>query len=371
MQFTFNEEQDQLRATAQKFLADKSPTVEVRRLMETHQGYDPIVWAQLSSELGFTATHIPETYGGLGLSHAELGILFEEMGRALLCAPFLATAIAATAIMNVGTESEKSELLPDIATGARIGTLAVFETFGTWDTDSIELTAKNNRLNGVKRYVLDGHIVDFIIVVARTINSDRIDSIGFFLVDGDAPGLNRRILNTIDSTRKLTQLEFVDVAARRLGGNDDQSAKLADTLDLAAIALANEMVGGAQHLVDETIKYAAERIQFGRAIGSFQAIKHKCADMLLDVEMAKSAAYYAATAAASSDPELPVLASLAKAAASEAYMRIAAECIQIHGGIGFTWDNVTHLWFKRAKSSEVFFGDPSYHKEQLVMRWPH
>ena len=149
MQFTFNEEQDQLRATAQKFLADKSPTVEVRRLMETHQGYDPIVWAQLSSELGFTATHIPETYGGLGLSHAELGILFEEMGRTLLCAPFLATAIAATAIMNVGTELEKSELLPDIATGARIGTLAVFETFGTWDTDSIELTAKNNRLNGV------------------------------------------------------------------------------------------------------------------------------------------------------------------------------------------------------------------------------
>ena len=371
MQFTFNEEQDQLRATAQKFLADKSPTVEVRRLMETHQGYDPIVWAQLSSELGFTATHIPETYGGLGLSHAELGILFEEMGRALLCAPFLATAIAATAIMNVGTESEKSELLPDIATGARIGTLAVFETFGTWDADSIELTAKNDRLKGVKRYVLDGHIADFIIVVARTTTSDGIDSIGFFLVDGDAPGLNRRVLNTIDSTRKLTQLEFVDVAARRLGGNDDQSAKLADTLDLAAIALANEMVGGAQHLVDETIKYAAERIQFGRAIGSFQAIKHKCADMLLDVEMAKSAAYYAATAAASSDPELPVLASLAKAAASEAYMRIAAECIQIHGGVGFTWDNDTHLWFKRAKSSEVFFGDPSHHKEQLVTRWRH
>ena len=371
MQFTFNEEQDQLRATAQKFFADKSPTAEVRRLMETQQGYDPIVWTQLSSELGFTATHIPEVYGGLGLSYTELGILFEEMGRTLFCAPFLATAVAATAIMNVATESEKSELLPDIATGTRIATLAVFETSGQWGSDSIKLSAKNARLNGTKRYVLDGHIADLVIVVARINHTSGADTIGFFLVDGDAPGLTRRTVTTIDSTRKLTQLEFVDVSARRLGGNHDQEAQLAATLDLAAIGLANEMVGGAQHLVDETVKYAAERIQFGRAIGSFQAIKHKCADMLLNVEMAKSAAYYASMAAASSDPELPVLANLAKASASEAYMRIAAECIQIHGGIGFTWDNDTHLWFKRAKSSEVFFGDPSYHKEQLVARWHH
>ena len=371
MQFTFNEEQDQLRATAQKFLADKSPTVEVRRIMATTEGYDPAVWTQLSSELGFTATHIPEAYGGLGLSYAELGIVFEEMGRSLLCAPFFATSLAATAVMNVATESEKSDLLPNIATGNRIATFAVFETAGKWGSDSIKLSAENNRLNGIKRYVLDGHIADLLIVVARTNDGNESDGIGFFLIDGNAPGLRRRLVNTVDATRKLSELEFVDVTARRLGGDGDQTAKLEDTLDLAAIGLANEMVGGAQRLVDETVKYAVERIQFGRAIGSFQAIKHKCADMLLDVEMAKSAAYYAAAAAASHDPELPALASLAKASASEAFTRIAAECIQIHGGIGFTWDNDTHLWFKRAKSSEVFFGDPTYHKEQLINRWQH
>ena len=313
-------------------------------------------------------SHIPEAHGGLGLSYAELGIVFEEMGRSLLCAPFFATSLAATAVMNVATESEKSDLLPDIATGDRIGTFAVFETAGKWDSDSIKLSAENNHLNGIKRYVLDGHIADLLIVVARTNNGNETDSIGFFLVDGDAPGLTRRVVNTIDATRKLSELEFVDVTARRLGGNDDQAAKLEDTLDLAAIGLANEMVGGAQRLVDETVKYAAERIQFGRAIGSFQAIKHKCADMLLEVESAKSAAYYAGWCAAELNDELPSVASLAKAYCSEAYFHTTAENIQIHGGIGFTWEHPAHLYFKRAKSSELLFGDPTYHRELLAQR---
>ena len=374
MRFSFTDEQEQFRAIVQRFLNDKSPTTEVRRLMETTEGFDPAVWRQLSDELGLPAVHIPEAYGGQGFGFVELGIVLEEMGRALLCAPYFSgTVLAANAILNAGTEEQKSMLLPPIASGECIATLAITEPNGRWDASGIELTATPANgafeLQGSKSFVLDGHIADLIVIAARAPGTRGEEGVSLFTLPGDAPGLERRLLDTVDATRKQARLEFNGVRAELLGEQDHAWAALTKTLDQASVALANEIVGGAQQMLDTAVAYAQMRMQFGRQIGSFQAIKHKCADMLLEVELAKSAAYYAADAAAEDDPELPALASLAKSLASETYMRAAAECIQIHGGIGFTWDNDTQLWFKRAKSSEVFLGDPSYHRELLMQRW--
>ena len=371
MHFSFTDEQEQFRTIVQRFLNDKSPTTEVRRLMETSEGFDPAVWKQLSDDLGLPAVHIPEVYGGQGFGFVELGIVIEEMGRALLCAPYFSTTVlAANAIMNGATEEQKTALLPGIASGESIATLAITEPNGRWDAEGVELTATPSnggfKLEGVKSFVVDGHIADLIVVVGRTSGQQGLS---LFTLSGDADGLERRLLDTVDATRKQARLEFKGAQAELLGELDGASAALSKTLDQAAVALASEMVGGAQQMLDSAVAYAQMRMQFGRQIGSFQAIKHKCADMLLEVELAKSAAYYAADAAAEDDPELPALASLAKSLASETYMRAAAECIQIHGGIGFTWDNDTQLWFKRAKSSEVFLGDPSYHRELLMQRW--
>lgn len=374
MQFTFTDEQEQFRAIIQRFLTDKSPTTEVRRLMATEEGYDRDVWQALSSELGLPAIHIPEAYGGAGFGPVELCIVMEELGRHLLCAPYFATSVlAATAIMNAASPAEQADLLPRVASGDCIATLAFTEPNGRWDASGVELTAiaagSNYLLHGTKSFVLDGQIADLLIVVARTPGSRDDSGLSFFQVAADAAGLSREKLSSMDATRKLARLTFVDTPASLLGELDQGAKPHAATLDLAAIALANEMVGGAQRLLTDTVEYTKLRVQFGRTIGSFQAIKHKCADMLLAVESAKSAAYYAAQAAAEGDPELPALASLAKACASEAYIHAAADCIQIHGGIGFTWENDTQLWFKRAKSSEVFLGDPSYHRELLMQRW--
>ena len=365
MQFAFTDEQEQLRSTVRRFLSDKSPPTEVRRLMETESGYDAEVWKQLAGDLGLTAVHVPEAFGGQGFSFAELAIIVEEMGRSLLCAPyFSSTVLGATAIMEAASTAQKEELLPAIAAGERLAALAIAESSGRWDADGIETTVRDGRLTGTKSFVIDGHVADLLVVVAR----ERADKLSFHAVSSDSPGISRRRLETLDPTRKLAQIDFEGAPATRLGADIDGAESLRRVLDLAAIALANEMVGGAQLLLESAVEYAKLRTQFGRAVGSFQAIKHKCADLLLEVELAKSAAYYAADAAAANDPELPVLACIAKSAASDAYMHAARDCIQIHGGIGFTWDNDTHLWFKRAKSSEVLFGTPSVHRERMMSR---
>jgi len=374
IQFAFTDEQEQFRAAIRRFLDDKSPTTEVRRLMGTSEGYNPAVWRQLSEELALPGIHIPEKYGGAGFGMVELCIVTEELGRALLCAPYFSTAVlAANAILNAGTEEQKSRMLPDIATGKRLAALAITETNGSWDPSHIEVVATADadgyRLDGVKSYVVDGHLADLLIVAARVPKSAGIEGLALYTLDARSAGVQRRLLESVDPTRKIARIDFHGAHAELIGQLDSGAKPIARTLDQAAVALASEMVGGAQALLDSAVNYAKLRVQFGRTIGSFQAIKHKLADMLLDVELAKSAAYYAAQAAATEDREWPALASLAKAAASDAYMRTAIECIQIHGGIGFTWDNDTHLWFKRAKSSEVFLGQPSYHRELLMQRW--
>ena len=373
MNFAFSEEQDQLRDAVRKFLEAKSPETEVRRLMETTEGYDPAVWSQMANELGLQSLHIPEAYGGQGFTWVELGIVLEEQGRALLCAPYFSTVVlAANAILNAGTEDQKAALLPGIASGETIATLAFTEPSGKWDAAGITLEATPDgdgaKLTGTKMFVLDGHIANLIVVVARTAGSTGEDGISFYTVDGDAAGLTRTALATMDQTRKQAKLEFDGVQGTLLGTAGAGWAALSKTLDQASVGLCNEMVGGAQYVLDESVQYAKDRVQFGRPIGSFQAIKHKCADMLLETESAKSAAYYAAWAAAEDNDELPVVASLAKAYCSDAYFHSAAENIQIHGGIGFTWEHDAHLYFKRAKSSEILFGDATYHRELLAQR---
>jgi alkylation response protein AidB-like acyl-CoA dehydrogenase len=374
IRFAFTDEQEEFRSAIRRFLNDKSPTTEVRRLMATAEGYDPAVWRQMSEDLALPGIHIPEQYGGAGFGMVELCIVAEEFGRALLCAPYFSTAVlAANAILNAGDDAQKSKLLPAVASGARLAALAITELNGDWDPSSIETVAAPDgdgyRLNGVKSYVVDGHVADLLVVAARLQNSVGNEGLALFTLDANADGVERRLLESMDATRKLARIDFRGARASLLGNPHDGAKAILRTLDQAAIALANEMVGGAQTLLDSAVNYSKMRVQFGRTIGSFQAIKHKCADLLLEVELAKSAAYYAAQAAAIEDPEWPALASLAKAAASETYLRTAAECIQVHGGIGFTWDNDTHLWFKRAKSSEVFLGQPSYHRELLMRRW--
>ena len=373
LNFAFSEEQDQLRDAVRKFLEAKSPETEVRRLMETTEGYDPAVWSQMANELGLQSLHIPEAYGGQGFSWVELGIVLEEQGRALLCAPYFSTVVlAANAILNAGTEDQKAALLPGIASGETIATLAFTEPNGKWDAAGIALEATPEgdgaKLTGTKMFVLDGHIANLIVVVARAAGSTGEDGISFYTVDGDAAGLTRTALATMDQTRKQAKLEFDGVQATLLGTAGAGWAALSKTLDQASVGLCNEMVGGAAYVLEESVQYAKDRVQFGRPIGSFQAIKHKCADMLLETESAKSAAYYAAWAAAEDNDELPVVASLAKAYCSDAYFHSAAENIQIHGGIGFTWEHDAHLYFKRAKSSEILFGDATYHRELLAQR---
>ena len=374
MKFNFTDEQQEFRSVLRRFLEDKSSTTEVRRLMETDEGCDPEVWRQLSQELGLTAIHIPESYGGQGFGVGELAIAVEEMGRALLCAPYFAsTVLAATAILKTGSEDQKQLMLPDIASGETVATLALAENSGAWDTSGVAMTATANgdkyTLEGTKSFVLDGCTAGVIVVVARKAGSSGDDGVSFFTVAGDAAGLKRAQLNSMDPTRKLARLTFSGVEAELLGVEGGAAGPLAETLDIAAICLANEMVGGAERLRESAVEYANMRVQFGRAIGSFQTLKHKAADMLLEVELAKSAAYYAAAAADEHDEEVSALASLAKAAAADVYMQTAVHTVQIHGGIGFTWDNDTHLWFKRAKSSEVFLGGSAYHRERMMQQW--
>jgi alkylation response protein AidB-like acyl-CoA dehydrogenase len=369
LNFTFSEEQEELRRTIRRFLDDKSPSTEVRRLMETPDGYDEAVWKQMAQELGLQALHIPEKYGGQGFTFVELGIVLEEMGRALLCAPFFSTVgVVANAILNAGTEEQKKALLPGIASGETIATLALGEPDKGWTAADVTLEAKDGVLNGTKTYVIDGATANLIVVAARESGTTGADGISLYTVRGDAEGLSRKTLEAIDLTRKLAQLDFSNVKGELLGARGQAWPALQRTLDHAAVALAAEMCGGAQRCLDMAVQYAKDRVQFGRPIGSFQAIKHKCADMLLEVESAKTAMYYALWVAAADDPELSVVAPMAKAYAADAFFKAARDNIQVHGGIGFTWEHDAHLYYRRAKSDELMFGDAPYHRELLAQR---
>ena len=368
MNFAFSEEQEELRRAVRRFMEDKSPVTEVRRLMETAEGYDPAVWRQLAEQLGLTGLAIPEAYGGSGFSAVEQSIVFEEMGRALYCGPYFATvALAANLLLSSGDEAAQAEYLPGIAAGETIATLAVTEEDGGWGIDSFATSAapagEGYALTGSKSYVIDGQNSSLFLVAATAPGG-----VSVFAVEAGAPGLSVEEIPTLDQTRKMAQISFSNTPGRLVGAEGAGEAILTATMDLAAVALAAEEVGGASRCLEMSVDYAKSRIQFGRAIGSFQAIKHKCADILLEVESAKSAAYYAGWVASQDSEELAVAAPLAKAFCSDAYFQAAAENIQIHGGIGFTWEHDAHLYFKRAKASQLLFGDSAYHRAKLADR---
>ena len=364
MNFAFTEEQEELRKTVRAFLDSKSPETAVRTQMETEQGFDKAVWEQMGSQMGLMGLHIPEEFGGSGYSYIELGIVLEEMGRSLLCAPFFSGQLAALALLHSGDDAAKAEYLPGIASGETIASLAYTEENGKWDESAVTATADaSGKITGTKSFVIDGHTANLLIVAARS-----AAGVSLYAVDAADAGVTATQLSTMDQTRKQAKIELNGAQGTLIGTDGAGWDTLTTVLDLAAVALAAEQVGGAQFVLEMAVQYAKDRVQFGRPIGSFQAIKHKCADMLLEVESAKSAAYYGLWCAAELNDELPSVASLAKAYCSEAYFHAAAENIQIHGGIGFTWEHPAHLYFKRAKSSELMFGDPSYHRELLAQR---
>jgi alkylation response protein AidB-like acyl-CoA dehydrogenase len=371
MNLGISTEQRELRESVRRFLTERAPLTKVRELMETADGTDPDVWRQASAQLGLPGIAIPEEYGGAGFSFAEQAIVLEELGAALFTGPYLASAVlAATALLASDDEEAKKDLLPGIAAGETVATLAFTEDGGSWDPASIRLaaakTTKNGwRLDGHKSFVLDGHAADLILVLAATETGGQLS---LFAVTSTADGLTRQALPTLDQTRKLARLAFHDTPARLVGEPGAARAVLDHVLDVAAVALAAEQLGGAQRALDMAVAYAKVRQQFGRPIGSFQAIKHRCADLLLEVESLRSAVGYAAAAVAAGSAELPVLAPLLKAYASDVYSHVAGENIQIHGGIGFTWEHDAHLYLKRAKASELFLGDASYHRERLATR---
>ncbi|MFI5319364.1 MAG: acyl-CoA dehydrogenase family protein [Myxococcota bacterium] len=364
--FVFTDEHDELRKTVRAFLQRRSDEKAVRASMSSERGYDAEVWKQLAEELGLVGLIIPEEHGGAGFGAIELLIAMEEMGRALLCAPFLGTSVfAANALLTCADGVTQKELLPKIASGACIASVAYAEPNGRWDLAGITLRAKGTgssvtTLEGEKTLVLDGHAAHVLLVVART---DA--GLELLRVDAGAAGLSRTSIPALDLTRKLAHVSFKNTPATRISSGD-QTASFERVLALVCAALAAEQVGGAQRVLDMAVEYAKSRLKFGRPIGSYQGIKHKCAEMLVSVEMAKSAAYNALFGAAANEPDFVESAALAKAFCSEAYFRAAAENIQIHGGMGFTWEAAPHLYFKRAKASELLFGDAAHHREALA-----
>ncbi|NRA08272.1 MAG: acyl-CoA/acyl-ACP dehydrogenase [Myxococcales bacterium] len=377
MHFAFTDEQEELRDSARAFLAEHSSGDQVRQAMASELGYDPEVWKRIGSELGWPCVIVPEAYGGIGLGAVELVALMEVMGESLLCSPFFSTVCLATqTILQSGDDAQKARYLPDIAEGQCRAALAYAEAGGGREPDEISTTATQDaggyRLSGCKRFVVDGHSADLLVVAARAPGSSGEEGISLFVLPAEIEGLSRRALPTLDQSRRQAEITLEDVrvdADARLGEEGAAWPALQRSLDLAAIALAAEQAGGAQRCLDLSVDYAKERQQFGRPIGSFQAIKHKCADMMVRVESARSAAYYAGCVAAEPEAgDLERAASLAKSYCSEAYFHCAGESIQIHGGVGFTWEYDPHLHFKRAQWGKACLGEAAWHRERVARK---
>lgn len=363
--FAPSEEQDLIRTTARKFLEDRLDVERVRELMMSEDGFDRALWKEMA-DLGWPGLAIAERHGGAGLGPVEQGVLLEEMGRLVTPGPFFASAVlATTAIQNVATEAQQERLLPDLAVGESIATLALFESPTGWSVGSSGTEARADGdswvLSGAKRAVLDGHLADVVLVAARTEGE-----VGLFAVDPQSAGLSIEQETALDATRRqaTVALDGVRVDAGSRLGDGDALEGLHRTMQLGRVALANEQVGGAQRAMEMAVEYAKSRYQFGRPIGSYQAIKHRCANMLMKVEQARSAAYYAARVTRDST-ELAVASALAGSICSESYSWVAGENIQVHGGIGFTWEHDAHLYLKRAKSSSLLLGSPRHERDLL------
>src|SRR5712691_5492601 len=374
MNFGFNDEQELLRSTARKFFDNECPSTTVRTLMEAPEGMTPELWKKLA-EQGWLGLIAPEEHGGMALGIVDLVVLLEEMGRAVVPGPFFSTVLlGGLAILEAGNDAQKKAWLPKICSGEARATIAWMEPSAELGAAGITLPAAAKgsgfTLNGTKLFVHDAHTADVIVVAARTSSGQNPeDGISLFLVPKGTPGLAVTLLPTMDQTRKLCEVTLTNVS---VGGEAIMGAPfagwkpLARVIDRATVGLCAEMCGGAQKVLDMTVEYAKIRQAFGRPIGSYQGVKHRAADMLVDVENSKSITYYAAWAMDEDVPEGPLAVSMAKAYVSDAYRRVAGAGIQLHGGIGFTWEHDLHLYFKRAKGSEFTFGDATWHRERVA-----
>ena len=353
MQFGLSESQQMLKDNARKFFSGECPMDQVRRLMGTDTAFDGVLWAKMA-EQGYTGIIFPEEYGGVGLGKVELILFMEEAGRALLPGPFFSTvALAGVVVDALGTTEQKKKYLAPICRGEARSTLAMLEASASWDPADVRIAAVNGKLTGEKLFVPDTAAADTILVVARN---------GVFLVDAKAPGITISPMSGMDLARKLYAVQFKDTPAEKLG----ETAGLSKALDVATAALVAEMVGGMQRVLDLTVEYAKMRKQFGKPIGMFQAVQHQCADMYLETENSRSAAYYAAWALEEHAPDAAVAVSIAKVYASDAGRTVGNRGIQVHGGMGFTWENDVHLYYRRAKASETMFGDATFHRERIA-----
>ncbi len=367
MDFDLGKPQRLLKDSARALLGRRCATERVRELMETGTAHDADLWREMADQ-GWTGLAVAEQHGGLGLGLVELAVVAEEMGRACLPGPFLSTLFAAALVERAGSPRQRERYLEPIAAGDMVGTVAVLEEHASWDSDAVRLDAGRGEggyaITGRKLFVPDAGVADVIVCVVR----DR-DGLALLPVDRGAEGLSIAPMPAMDATRKLYEVAFQSVTVAEsdvLGADGDVRGALAGALDLATVALCAEMVGGMQWVLDTTVEYAKTRQQFGRPVGSFQAVQHQCADMLLLTESARSAAYYAAWALGEGDPAASGAVSMAKAYCSDGFREVSNRGVQVHGGNGFTWEHDLQLYYKRSKSSETLFGDATFHRERLA-----
>ncbi|MFT4279589.1 MAG: acyl-CoA dehydrogenase family protein [Rhodopseudomonas sp.] len=368
MNFDFSDDQKQLRDQARRFLAEKCQPKAVRAVLEGKADYDRDLWKGLA-EMGFLGVAIPEEYGGTGAGHLELCVIAEELGRVLAPVPFSSTVyLAAEALLLAGSEEQKQKWLPKISSGEAIGTLALFEGTGNPSPAAVKLAVSNGTLTGTKKPVADGAIADFAIVAARTGNSGRDTDVSLFLVDLKAGGVTAKALQNVDPSRQQAELTFAGAKAEPLGAANEGWSILSRVMDRAAVLIAFEQVGGADRALEMGRDYALDRIAFGRQIGSFQAIKHILADMYVSATLARSNSYYGAWALSTDAAELPEAAASARISATQAFQHCAKQNIQVHGGMGFTWEFDCHLYYRRANALALSLGSQSYWEDQLIDR---
>ncbi|WP_342709029.1 acyl-CoA dehydrogenase family protein [Bradyrhizobium sp. B124] len=368
MNFDFSDEQKQMRDEARKYLAEQCPPKAVREVLDGKVPYDKALWKGLA-EMGFLGVAIPEKFGGAGAGHLELCVIAEEMGRALAPVPFSSTVyLAAEAILIAGSDMQKQKWLPKIASGDAIGTLALFEGKGNPSPKAVKVTANGGVLNGVKKPVADGAIADFAVVAARAGSSGRESDISLFIVDLKAGGVAVKSLTNIDLTRGQAEITFKDAKAEPLGAAGEGWSVITQVLDRAAVLMAFEQVGGADRALEMGRDYALDRIAFGRPIGSFQAVKHMLADMYVSATLARSNCYYGAWALSTNAGELPEAAAAARISATQAFQHCAKNNIQVHGGMGFTWEFDCHMYYRRANAVALGLGSLSYWEDALIDR---
>jgi alkylation response protein AidB-like acyl-CoA dehydrogenase len=371
MDFAFSEEQDEFREVLRRFFEEHSGLGDVRMAFDSADGFDRGLWKKMGEELGLQGVHLPEKFGGQGFGFLELGLVLEEMGRALVPSPFLASSVlAAGAIRAAGTDEEQAEWLPGIASGERIGGLAWVEAGGSWEPAAVATEAKPDGdslvLTGTKEAVLSGDLADFVVVAARLPGTSGEDGVTLAVVEAVAPGVTVTALEAVDLTRRQARIVLEGARAKPLGTPGQAANALRTCLLQAAVALGAEALGGADRALEMAVEYAKVRVQFARPIGSFQGIKHMAAEVLRDLELARAAAYWSWWVADESPAELAQAAPLAKAACADAFLAAAAANIQIHGGIGFTWEHDAHLFYRRAKSLEFLLGDSSTQRSALA-----